>query len=262
MLSDPYNKRIIVHGAQASQLSPAGLAGKDLSKRFSKLTVYAPNDTDPQWSKAGFIHEASIPGFFRNGETAEVWSLFRDRQRYVSEDIKALDVIVGLSEKKGAVHKKSTEGYQPHIAAPVDADHVSFLLLASFTVYPFPVSEEIIHKKIVEDSSRFCLVTSAEGNLVSVASAELDRDFGAAEMTDCATRRKHRGQGLIQLALTHLQESVAGEGFLCLYTLCRAGELGINVAFARLGYSYGGRLVKNCRMPDGWESMNVWYKKV
>jgi hypothetical protein len=34
----------------------------------------------------------------------------------------------------------------------------------------------------------------------------------------------------------------------------------VNCAFAKLGYKYTGRLVNNCRMPTGWESMNVWCK--
>ena len=45
-----------------------------------------------------------------------------------------------------------------------------------------------------------------------------------------------------------------------LYTLARADEVGMNCVFAKLGYAYTGRLVNNCRMPNGWESMNIWCK--
>ncbi len=46
------------------------------------------------------------------------------------------------------------------------------------------------------------------------------------------------------------------------YTLARACEVSMNCVFAKLGYGYTGRLVNNCRMPTGWESMNVWCKRM
>ena len=44
------------------------------------------------------------------------------------------------------------------------------------------------------------------------------------------------------------------------FTLARAREIGVNCAFKKLGYCFGGRLKKNSLMPTGYESMNVWYK--
>ena len=50
-------------------------------------------------------------------------------------------------------------------------------------------------------------------------------------------------------------------GITDLYTLARADEIGMNCVFRKLGYDFCGRLVNNCRMPNGWESMNVWCKQ-
>ena len=51
---------------------------------------------------------------------------------------------------------------------------------------------------------------------------------------------------------------VADFGITDLYTIARADEVGMNCVFSKLGWVYTGRLVNNCRMPNGWESMNIW----
>jgi putative beta-lysine N-acetyltransferase len=95
--------------------------------------------------------------------------------------------------------------------------------------------------------------------MAAVASAEIDGARRNAEMTDCATRPSERGRGLMVWILRALERDLAREeGIIDLYTLARADEVGMNCAFAKLGYDYTGRLVNNCRMPNGWESMNVW----
>jgi RimJ/RimL family protein N-acetyltransferase len=61
--------------------------------------------------------------------------------------------------------------------------------------------------------------------------------------------------------LHRLEDDMFGDfGIRDLYTLARADEVGMNRALARLGYAYTGRLVNDCRMPNGWESLNVWCK--
>ena len=80
-------------------------------------------------------------------------------------------------------------------------------------------------------------------------------------MTDCATRPDQRGGGHMAYLLHRLAQDVRKErGITDLYTLARADEVGMNCVFGKLGYVYTGRLVNNCRMPNGWESMNVWCK--
>ena len=98
--------------------------------------------------------------------------------------------------------------------------------------------------------------------MVAAASAEIDHCNKNAEMTDCATRPSARGQGLMAYLLWMLENDLQElYNITDLYTIARADEVGMNCVFSKLGYIYDGRLVNNCRMPNGWESMNVWCRQ-
>jgi hypothetical protein len=63
----------------------------------------------------------------------------------------------------------------------------------------------------------------------------------------------------MSVILRNLERDLADEfGITDVYTIARANQAGMNCSFAKLGYTYTGRLVNNCRMPEGYESMNVW----
>jgi predicted hydrocarbon binding protein len=49
---------------------------------------------------------------------------------------------------------------------------------------------------------------------------------------------------------------------LTAYTIARSVSHGINITFARAGYTYGGRLINNTNISGKIESMNVWYKSL
>ena len=101
-----------------------------------------------------------------------------------------------------------------------------------------------------------------EGEIVSVASAEVNEIFHNAELTDCATLPVAAGKGYMKKLLYFLEQKLKREGITCCYTIARSESLSMNKAFSQLGYTYGGRLVNNCFIYSGLEDMNVWYKWV
>jgi putative beta-lysine N-acetyltransferase len=135
-------------------------------------------------------------------------------------------------------------------------------LRAVFTDYPSSLAPEHLCRLVSTGASFFVTARDQKGTLVATMSAEIDKAHGSAEMTDCATRPDHRGRGLMPYLLATLEREVP-ERFAIqdFYTIARADPLAINAVFARQGYDYTGRLVNNCRMPNGWESMNVWCKQ-
>ena len=50
------------------------------------------------------------------------------------------------------------------------------------------------------------------------------------------------------------------KGFSTTYTIARSLSLGMNLTFAKGGYSFAGTLVNNTQISGQIESMNVWYK--
>ena len=152
-----------------------------------------------------------------------------------------------------------TSEFTSEIARVEDSGEIAQLLDQTFEDYPTPISQEVVAEQIAEELNLFRVVRTLEGDMAAVASAEMDHQRGSAEMTDCATRPDFRGQGLMAYILRTLERDVYRRHDISdLYTIARADEVGMNCVFSKLGYSFEGRLVNNCRMPNGWESMNVW----
>ncbi|MBE0565138.1 MAG: GNAT family N-acetyltransferase, partial [Krumholzibacteria bacterium] len=144
-------------------------------------------------------------------------------------------------------------------AGPDDAEAVSALLRRVFPDYPTPTDPATVRRQIARGDNVYRLMLDADGRLAAAASAEIDHRRRSAELTDCATSPEHRGAGLMAWLLRQLERDVVRDfGITDLYTIARADEVGMNCVFSKLGWIYTGRLVNNCRMPGGWESMNLW----
>ena len=98
-------------------------------------------------------------------------------------------------------------------------------------------------------------------NIISIASADMDKCNMNAEITDCATYPEHRGRGILKNLISELEQELFQNGFKTLYSLSRAINPGINKALANLNYKYCGRLVNNCHICGNFEDMNIWVKQ-
>ncbi len=260
---DPYNERIKLYELSARELTEGtlleerGTLPEDLA---SKITAYALPGATRQWGQLGFRKEAVIRGYFQDGHDAHLYASYTDPLREISPRDAEHDHGVQIAKSKARIEPNLAEGFECRIAAPEDAGEIANLMQQTFTDYPTPIESEVIREQIATHANRFRVVEE-DGQLAACASAEMDHDRRSAELTDCATRRDRRGLGLMAYLLNTLERDVACHyGITDLYTIARADEIGMNCVFSKLGYDYTGRLVNNCRMPNGWESMNVWCK--
>lgn len=261
---DPFNRRLKVYELSAGDLSASIAAAPTSSDEqvIGKVTAYALPGESSLWEDLGFRQEAVIRGFYPDGVDAHLWAAYPNPARESSpNEAQHQNAVVVAEAKEAIAHTDLLSGFECRVAAPDDAADIAELMARTFPVYPSPISEHIIGEQIRTEANHFRLVENQQGEVVAVASAELDKERLSAEMTDCATRPDLRGCGFMAHILSKLEADLWQRFKICdLYTIARADEIGMNCVFSKLGYEYTGRLVNNCRMPNGWESMNVWCK--
>lgn len=261
---DRPNRRLKLIGVQPDDLSAPELRAYERVidtpvSGFDKLIHYTSSPDEMPWIRRGFRCEGTIDGFFANGTGARLWARFAPGRDVSPGEAEHHAIVVRCLEKAVRVPPPPPAGWRCTVADPEDAGPVGVLLRATFSAYPSALDDRTLRRKIRTGSSLFLHLVTADGELAAVASAEIDFARGNAEMTDCATAPGHRGQGLMGTLLRELEVHLYERNQITdLYSLARAGELPMNSTFARLGYRFGGRLINNCRMPSGWESMNIW----
>jgi putative beta-lysine N-acetyltransferase len=264
---DPPNQRVKLLGLRIQDLDEPEIAGliaglSDPALPYTKLTVYALPGDEMAWITRGFLKEGVILGFFADGINAHVWARFADDGRDLAPRDAEHDRILIAAAAKTPRLPQPQQDLTLRTADEDDAAAVSQLLQDTFSEYPTSLDADVIRNDMLEGARRFALFLDDDHTPVGVASAEIDHRRRSAEMTDCAVRPELRGRGLVSSLLWRLELDLQRlHGIRDLYTLARADEPGMNCAFARLGYLFTGRLINNCRMPNGWESMNIWCRR-
>jgi len=268
LILDPGNLRVKVLGLGSDDLDVPTIADlaaglHDDAVPYTKFTAYALPGDEAAWESRRYRKEGVIQGFFNNGIDAHIWALYGEDGRNETPRGDAHDEIVALASGKEPTPPEAPDGYACTAATVGDAGIISELMGETFSAYASAMDEGTIAASIRDETHRFRLIHDSAGELAAVTSAEIDHKRRAAEMTDCATRTDERGKGLMSYLLWRLERDMVQDlGIRDLYTLARADETGMNCVFAKLGYDYTGRLVNNCRMPNGWESMNIWCRRV
>lgn len=125
---------------------------------------------------------------------------------------------------------------------------------------------------MVENSVVYAVRERQTGKIVSTAVAEIgviqtpEREFRICELSEMATRREHRRQGLVTAATRTLIEEIRDSVDL-IYAEARACHMPINQSFFNMGFSYAGRLSKQCVLSGDhevsesgpYENLHVWY---
>ena len=142
-----------------------------------------------------------------------------------------------------------------------DAPAIAALIAGSFSYYPTPSGVPSYVAKQIREGIPFRMARDG-AELVACASADLVPEARTAELTDCATRPDHRGQGLMQALLADLMEDLRQMDYPTAFTLARAKEPGMNLVFRRLGFTWRGRTPRSCRIGDGFEDVNVWSRRL
>lgn len=257
---DRHNQRVKIYEIDsASEIRSSSLVRDAERQGFTKVVVYVKNDDSSGWDDLGFVSEGTIRGYFADGSDATIRSHFLDGERGVNPRGVEHDEYVGIARACTSSEPRLADGFSCEIGTAEDSEAIASLMEGIFTEYPDPISPEWVVDALEEGTRHFRIVRNPAGEVIASASAEIDIRNRSAELTDCATLPEARGRGLMRFILHALEKDmIGGYGITDLYTLARSDELSMNCAFAKLGWTYTGRLVNNCRMPNGWESMNIW----
>lgn len=209
--------------------------------------------------KNGFALEGWIDGYF-NGRDGYFLAAYpvprRGHSPVLVESLQQVREITARRRKQPAAIQPGYEIFTPGLK---HAPALAALFRQAFSSYPSPVDQLDYLAGVLGKTALFKAVKH-NGRIVSAAAAEVDRDNGSAELTNCATLPGNRGAGLMSHLIKALEEECLGRGIHCLYSLARASEYGMNLVFHRLGYRYRGTLINNCHICGDYENMNIWAK--
>lgn len=262
-LIDPTNERIKITSVAGEDLvEPVDqLIDMARDQGFGKLVSFAPEE---QWQNLlanGFVPEGLLPGYFADGGNAHCLSYFlsAERQtsrRFVEKQALLQRVLQVPLEPDTAVDRPS-----PVPLGPADAPELARLYASVFVTYPTPVDDPAFLRRQMQAGEGFYFGIRSNRRLVSAAAAEVDRENGNAEMTNCATEPGHRGQGLMAAIFAALEKEMERQGVPMLFSMARASSFGMNLVLRRAGYRFTGRMVNNAHISGEWEDMNLWAKQ-
>jgi len=233
-----------------------------VAEGMGKVIACAPPSCEALFKAQGFEVEGKIKGYFA-GQDALFYSYFADSARKLS-----VSSYNGLFPVGSSWDRCEDAGNTPRLAydirTAVEADIPEMIRLFKlvFTSYPSPVFDvkylynNMVSKRVLYKAAVF------QNKIIGIASAEKDQLNRNAEITDCATNPQFRGQGILSSLIIELEENLNSEGYICLYTLCRSTQAAVNKAFFRQGYSFSGRLIKNCHICGSFEDMNILVKNL
>lgn len=234
------------------------LAHKNL---YSKIFCKVPSWAAPSFYSRGFILEALIPRFYNNDEDVFFVSKFLKQDRFQNSECEMLNnmaqLLVGCKTKKKTPDKSDL--FNTLRLNIQHAKSISGLYKKVFDSYPFPIFDpEYIVKTMNENVQYFGI--QKNGELIALASAEMDVAAQNAEMTDFATLPHYRGMKLASVLLSEMEKEMHVQGIKTLYTIARLNSMAMNKTFLNLNYSYAGTLINNTNISGNIESMNVLYK--
>ncbi len=257
------NKRIYIMKWQANPnedlLEELDTLAKE--KGYTKIFGKIPQEDKEYFLEKGYLQEARIPDYFGKDNDCLFLSKFFSEDRAKNKEKEKIDSVIALSEEKanlsaGPINKAEP---LPKKATPDQAKELAALYEKVFASYPFPIYDSDYIKETMKTHIDYYYISSNQ-KIVAASSAEKDLEAKTVEMTDFATLPEFRGKGLATILLNYMGKPVKQEGFRIAYTIARAYSAGMNITFAKSGYTYAGTLVNNTYIAGNTESMNVWYK--
>jgi len=261
----PCNDRIYLMkiGDNSPDSLPSDLIDMANVHDYSKIFVKVPLDSSEQFVREGYVEEASIPGFYNGEETGAFLGYYLSESRASKEDAETLDSILYLAfdKSENAITPLDGDRFALRPCGEGDVEEMASLYRAVFATYPFPIHDPSYLLSTMQSHVDYFGI-ERNGELIALSSAEMDRLAFNAEMTDFATISQWRGHSLGVCLLRNMEKEIKRKGIKTAYTIARARSVGMNITFAKLGYTYGGRLINNTNISGDVESMNIWYKMI
>lgn len=242
---------------------------------YTKLFAKVPGKSAAAFFAAGWRLEAFVPGLYdfpsadgsRGLDHSQdglfvVKYLQKEREEMVREPAhrkKMADFARMLGELTPGAPKPLPSNFSVRECVPEDAEQMAAVFAEVFSDYPFPVDDFVFIRDSMQDETDY-ICAETGGGIVALSSAERNAAHAYAEMTDFAVLPEYRGLGLSGVLLRRMEEAAAAKGVRTAYTIARLNSPGMNAAFLKADYRYGGTLYANTAMPEGLESMNVLYK--
>ena len=263
---DHYNQRLRLISYEAQELFALMAHMEYIAQRnnFDKIIHVTTAEKLSLLMDQGFEIEAKVECFY-DDKPAYFMAKFLHEKRRFSSLLSEEDALLSKIDLEDRL-KKPPRRSPIYFVRPAEHSDVQALLelyQKIFKTYPSPLIHRDYLESILQKSSIFFVAqkkNSDSKEIVAAASAELIPGSNAAEMTDCATLKMHRGNGLMVQILWLLERELIRRGRTCAFTMARARSFGMNLAFHRLNYAYQGRSINNCDIHGSFEDMNYWSK--
>jgi putative beta-lysine N-acetyltransferase len=263
ILVDSSNKRIKIIGFNTMTVQNLKKIIHFASKQhLDKIICNCTSEYFEIFINAGFILEGKINGYYR-GEDAFCVSYFITTDRKICSNFVKKDLLVKecLRLKNTYIKNRNKIDYTIRNANEADIKEMIKLFSTVFSTYPSPIYSEEYLKQSMHDKVLYKVAVFNE-KIVSIASADMDKENLNAEITDCATYPAYNGKGILSDIIYSLEYDLKSKGFMTLYSLSRAINPSINFVLSKHNYNYTGRLINNCNICGTFEDMNIWVKNI
>lgn len=228
---------------------------------YSKLFCKVPENILPLFIADGYVLEAFIPKFYNSNQNVVFASKFLTSERRECTEKNHLLTFSKLIQNIPQSKKSMTQVYSIVMLNKEDIEQITAIYRKVFETYPFPIFDpEYIIKTMSDNVLYFGAVK--DGELIALASSEMDVKGKNAEMTDFATLPNHTGNGIAKMLLMAMENEMKNREITTLYTIARLQSIPMNLTFLRLNYNYSGTLINNTNIAGKIESMNVLYKHI
>lgn len=234
-----------------------------LTENYSKIIAKVPASSKALFGNAGYMVEASIPGFFNGYEDAYFMGKYFSESRMMVKNKKEIKEILNTAFSKSDGDNKVVlpEELSYKLCDVTDVSPIVDIFKNVFETYPFPVHKHEYIKGTMNENV-FYFSVRENNRIVALASSEMDSPSQSVEMTDFATLPEYRGKGVAIYLLQKMEQEMKKRDIKTAYTIARASSYGINIIFARSEYKYSGTLLKNTNISGNLESMNIWHKRL
>lgn len=257
---DYYNKRLKIEDFRGNiKHILQTIEGWSTQPFVEKIIVKSRKEHVIALIENGFLLEAAVPGYFLGGDGYFLCK-YRKIDRYNSdrwcEEDSILDSVWQKRKQKETVLDPILS---VRVALKTDAQALSSFYKDVFPIYPVPIEDPDYILEQIQSDTIFMLMEE-QGEIIAAASAEMNKTFNNAEITDCATSPSKRKGGYMNVLIRELEAELVKRQIYCSYSIARALSFGMNAVLHNLDYTYKGRLKNNCYIFDKIEDMNVWSK--
>jgi hypothetical protein len=196
-------------------------------------------------------------------------------------ELDAVRMINGISseEPSGVFSRLERGGYSISVLRHATERHIQTLqelYREAYVDYTFELSPQTIRDMVSNPENMFIVATDRDGNIVSAMAAERavvevrGADAILYELSDYATFRSHRGNGLMTamqvFAADQLRRQPGGD-MAIIFAEDRAAWTPVGISSKKAGMEYGGTLNQHCRLvadrdigaEGNLEDLNVYF---